>query len=86
MSHLPLPVEPAIAETSPELVLLAEHLDNSPVTAEQIRIATHQDPVLCSYCSKAGLVSKEITHKSHYSLPRKTNLPCILVVFYGGRE
>ena len=46
LSHLPLPVEPAIAKTPPELVLLAEHLDNSPVTAEQIRIGTRRDPVL----------------------------------------
>ena len=45
MSCLPLPVEPAIAETSPELVLLAEHMDNSPVTGEQIRIGTRRDPV-----------------------------------------
>ena len=46
LSRLPLPVEPAIAKTPPELVLLAEHLDNSPVTAEQIRIGTCRDPVL----------------------------------------
>ena len=46
LSRLPLPVEPAIAKTPPELVLLAEHLDNSPVTAEQIRIGTRRDPVL----------------------------------------
>ena len=46
LSHLPLPVEPAIAKTPSELVLLAEHLDNSPITAEQICIGTRQDPVL----------------------------------------
>ena len=46
LSRLPLPVEPAIAKTPPELVLLAEHLNNSPVTAEQIRIGTRRDPVL----------------------------------------
>ena len=45
LSCLPLPTEPAIVKTSPELVLLAEHLDNSPVTADQIGVGTHQDPV-----------------------------------------
>ena len=36
LSRLPLPVEPAVVQTPPELVLLAEHLDDSPVTVEQI--------------------------------------------------
>ena len=46
LSRLPLPVEPAITQTPPELVLLAEHLASSPVTAEQIRAGTQRDPVL----------------------------------------
>ena len=46
LSRLPLPVEPAIIQTPPELVLLTEHLDNSPVTADQIRARTRRDPVL----------------------------------------
>ena len=46
LSCLPLPIELAIAKTPPELVLLAEHLDNSPVTADRICLETYQDPVL----------------------------------------
>ena len=46
LSRLPLPVEPAIVQTPPELVLLTEHLGNSPVTADQIRARTRRDPVL----------------------------------------
>ena len=46
LSRLPLPVEPAIVKQPPELVLLADHLANSPVTADQIRLATRKDPQL----------------------------------------
>ena len=46
LSRLPLPIEPAVAKIPPELVLLAEHLDNSPVTADQIRVGTRRDPML----------------------------------------
>ena len=45
LSCLPLPIEPAIVKTSPELVLLAQHLDNSPVTGNRIGIQTHRDPI-----------------------------------------
>ena len=46
LSRLPLPVEPAQTETPPELVLLAEHLADSPVTADDIRVWTGRDPKL----------------------------------------
>ena len=46
LSRLPLPVEPVMDQTPPELVLLAEHLAESPVTARQIKIWTAKDPVL----------------------------------------
>ena len=46
LSCLPLPIEPALAKTPPELVLLAEHLDDSPVTAAQICAGTCRDAVL----------------------------------------
>ena len=36
LSRLPLPVAPAKMETPPELVLLMEHLEDSPVTADHI--------------------------------------------------
>jgi len=43
LSRLPLSVELATVHTPPELLLLAEHLDKSPVTVEQIRRSSHQD-------------------------------------------
>ena len=46
LSRLPLPVEPANSKQPPELVLLSDHLSNSPVTADQIRSASHKDPQL----------------------------------------
>ena len=46
LSRLPLPVEPAVAVTPPELVLLTEHLSNSLISADQIRMQTRKDPVL----------------------------------------
>lgn len=46
LSHLPLPVQPAVGKQPPELVLLSEHLANSPVTADQIREHTRKDPQL----------------------------------------
>jgi hypothetical protein len=36
LSRLPLPVEPAKTDIEPELVLLAEHLADSPVTAHDM--------------------------------------------------
>ena len=46
LSRLPLPVEPATIETLPELVLLTEHLNDSPVTAKDVRSWTRKDPKL----------------------------------------
>ena len=43
LSRLPLPEEPAKITSEPELVLLAEHLDDSPVTAADIRVWTKKD-------------------------------------------
>ena len=43
LSRLPLQVEPSTTHTPPELVLLAEHLDDSPVTANDIREWTKKD-------------------------------------------
>ena len=45
LSRLPLPVEPAISQLPPELVLLADHLSNLPVT-DQIRECTRKDTQL----------------------------------------
>ena len=38
LSHLPLPVEPSVKRPPPEVVLLVDHLDNSPITAHQIPV------------------------------------------------
>ena len=46
LSRLPLLEEPARTVTEPELVLLSEHLDDSPVTANDIRTWTSRDPKL----------------------------------------
>ncbi len=46
LSRLPLPTEPAKEEITPELVLLAEHLEESLVTADHIRVWTEKDSVL----------------------------------------
>ena len=46
LSRLPLPEVPAVNQTPPELVLLADHLSNSPVTATQIHDQTRKDPQL----------------------------------------
>ena len=48
LSRLPLPTVPAEVPTPPELVLLMEHLADSPVTADQIRSWTKRDPTLAS--------------------------------------
>ncbi len=46
LSRLPLPVEPATTDTPPEIVLLADHLKDSPVTEADIRVWTRTDPEL----------------------------------------
>ena len=46
LSRLPLPVAPAETQSPPELVLLMEQLEESPVTAEQISSWTRRDPSL----------------------------------------
>ena len=46
LSRLPLPTEPAKKSEKPELVLLAEHLPESLVTARDIRLWTRRDAKL----------------------------------------
>ena len=43
LSRLPLPVVPKPSDVPPELVLLTEHLNNSPVTAHDIKVWTRRD-------------------------------------------
>lgn len=46
LSRLPVEVQPPVSQEPPELVLLTEHLDDSPVTAHQIATWTKRDPGL----------------------------------------
>ena len=46
LSRLPLPESPTTTTTPPEIVLLLEHLKESPVTAKDIRTWTSRDPKL----------------------------------------
>ena len=48
LSRLPHLVQPSISQvpTPPETVHLMEHLYSTPVTASQIRVHTHRDPLL----------------------------------------
>ena len=55
LSRLPLPEELASVAVEPELVLLAEHLANSPVTANDIRVWTRRNKEFYSLSSRVGL-------------------------------
>ena len=46
LSRLPLPVQPEIEQPPPEMVLLCQHLDDSPITAKHIQEKTSKDPLL----------------------------------------
>ena len=46
LSRLPLPEIPAVTQTPPELVLLADHLANFPMSTHQIHNWTRRDPQL----------------------------------------
>ena len=46
LSRLPLSEKQAESPTPPELVLLTEYLEDSPITARHIQIWTRRDPVL----------------------------------------
>ena len=72
LSLLPLPEEPAKAILEPELVLLAEHLADSPVTASDIRLWTERDQKLSKvlYCILHGWPTEGDAHLEPYSARR----------------
>ena len=96
LSRLPLPVAPAKTKTPPELVLLMEHLEDSPVTADHIRVLTRRDPSLSSVvqCLRQGWPMQS-SPELHPFLSKKSELSlyqgCVLwgsrvVVPVQGRE
>ena len=62
LSRVPLRELPAQTETPAELVLLMEHLADSPVTAKQIQVWTRRDPTLST-----------VLHYLQYGWPAKVN-------------
>ena len=77
LSRLPLPEEPAKTIPEPELVLLAEHLADSPVTANDIRSWTQRDAKLSSvlYNVRHGWPTEGDTDLEPYS-SRRLELSC----------
>ena len=86
LSRLPLPVEPAIVKQPPELVLLADHLANSPVTVDQICLATRKDPQLSLIVQflQQGWPSSSAEHFSF--LISDTSYRCTKGVYCGTQE
>ena len=83
LSRLPLPIVKK-EHTPPELVLLTEHLDNSPVTSKQIKTATARDKHLSTIvqCLQKGwsTVRPNDELKPYYSRQSELSLydGCIL--------
>ena len=83
LSRVPLREIPAQTETPAELVLLMEHLADSPVTAKQIQVWTRRDPTLSTvmHYLQHGWPSKVNPNLSNY-VSRSTELSvhegCIL--------
>ena len=46
LSRLPLPVQPEIQQPPPEMVLLCQHLNDSPIIAKHIQVESNKDPLL----------------------------------------
>ena len=63
----------------PELVLLTEHLEDSPVTASHIRIWTRRDPVLSSTLSVDGQVHVAVYSSKGTSCPFTKTALCVVV-------
>ena len=87
MSRLPLPEQPTTVPHPPEMILLMEQLDKSPITAANIRTWTNTDPVMSQVrqfvlCYVSGWLSNvsDETMKPYFS--RQTELSvqdgCIL--------
>ena len=50
MSRLPLSVQPAVVPQPPEMILLMEQLNQSPITAANVRTWTNTDPLMSRVC------------------------------------
>ena len=80
LSRLPLPQTQTESSTPPELVLLMDHLDDSPVTARHIQTWTRRDPVLSKvmHYVERGWPSTSEESLSTYSAKRNE-----LSIFHG---
>jgi len=84
-SRLPLPIVKK-QHTPPELVLLTELLDNSPVTSKQIKAATARDKELSAivqYLQKGWPTVCPNDELQPYFLRDNLNYPSMMVVFCG---
>ena len=84
LSRLPLLVEPATTQTPPELVLLTEHLDDSPVTADDICKWIKKDPRLSQVLQ--FILQGWPNHCSSDLEPFFSKRAELTDVFYGGPE
>ena len=62
LSRPSLPVILKKVDVPPELVLLTEHLENSPVTAHDIQVWTRRDPELARVCIFGNDGQKKLMH------------------------
>ena len=84
-SRLPLQVEPSTTHTPPELILLAEHLDDSPVTASDICEWTKK--AFLKYCISSIRGGQIIAMQtwSHF-LRRERSCLCTMGAYFGVPE
>ena len=83
LSRLPLPEQPAKVFEEPELVLLAEHLNESPVSANDIKVWTHRDKKLArvlQYIQQGwpsdGILSWNLIRHVAWSFPAMRAVSC----------
>ena len=64
LSRLPMPDAPDITPVPPEIVLMLEKIDSSPITVSQIRTWTRRDSVLAQVCHYFRMVCHQTFHQS----------------------
>ena len=81
LSRLPLPVQLEIQQPPPEVVLLCQHLDDSPITSKQIQEETDKDPLLSTVRHKVGQTLSLLNLIYDHSLNANWNCLCTKDVF-----